>query len=228
MYPDGVPLDFDTVVESNLEREMDARGTYNKVLSILNNSNPERVLEIGSFPFVFTKKLIDNDFNVFGLDINIESKIMNTLRCDVELEKFPFPDNYFDFVLMMDVFEHLIRNPLHSIREINRVLKSNGRLVLSTPNFFALNNLISLFFTGRTKLNIANTLDIGRSSFGYMGHFREYTRNEMFDILNLCRFRIIDMYYVFGGERNNFLGYIVTKMLSFLRNEMVFVCEKKL
>ena len=75
-------------------------------------------------------------------------------------------------------------------------------------------------------MSVAKTLDEGTSVSGYMGHFREYTKNEMTEILNLCGFRVTDMYFVFGGERNNLLGYVVTKMFPSLRNEMVFVCKK--
>jgi len=175
---------------------------------------------------VFTKKLIDSDLSVTGVDINISSKKMNTFRCDIELEDLPFSSNSFGFVLMMDVFEHLIRDPLHSIRGTHKVLKKNGIFILTTPNFFSLHNLISLLFRGKTILSVAKTLDEGTSVSGYMGHFREYTKNEMTEILNLCGFRVTDMYFVFGGERNNLLGYVVTKMFPFLRNEMVFVCKK--
>lgn len=226
MYPDGVPFGFDNLVERNLERKMDSKATYDKVLLLLNEYKPESVLEIGSFPFVFTKKLIDNGFNVSGVDIKVSSKNMNTFRCDIELEDLPFSDNSFDFVLMMDVFEHLIRDPLRSVRGINEVLKNNGTFVITTPNFFALNNLISLLFRGKTVLSVGETLKVGRGSFGYMGHFREYTKNEMIEILNICGFRVTDMYFVFGVERNNLLGYVITKMFPFLRNEMIFVCKK--
>jgi SAM-dependent methyltransferase len=46
---------------------------------------------------------------------------------------FPFPDDTFDAVLFLDVIEHLeIRQPV--LREIRRVLRPAGRLLVSGPN----------------------------------------------------------------------------------------------
>lgn len=50
-----------------------------------------------------------------------------------------FPDEYFDAVSMFDVLEHLA-TPKEYMKEIRRVLKSDGVLVIETPNvdgFFA-------------------------------------------------------------------------------------------
>jgi SAM-dependent methyltransferase len=52
----------------------------------------------------------------------------------------PFPDNTFDTVVSWEVIEHIPKNQeLKMFSEINRVLKPEGKLYLSTPNrnFFA-------------------------------------------------------------------------------------------
>lgn len=53
-----------------------------------------------------------------------------------DAKKLPFPTAYFDRVLMFDVVEHLYPWELHeSLKEINRVLKPNGRFIVHTaPN----------------------------------------------------------------------------------------------
>ena len=43
------------------------------------------------------------------------------------------PDNYFDFVICFQVIEH-IKDSNFLLKEINRVLKNNGILIISTPN----------------------------------------------------------------------------------------------
>jgi len=55
------------------------------------------------------------------------------IKCDVNKDKFPFPNNYFDEVIAIALFEHLT-NPLNFLKESYRVLKKNGKLILITDN----------------------------------------------------------------------------------------------
>lgn len=48
----------------------------------------------------------------------------------------PFPDNYFDICFSLYVLEHLVY-PEKGLREMMRVVKSNGSLVLVFPDFVA-------------------------------------------------------------------------------------------
>ncbi|MDD5529889.1 MAG: methyltransferase domain-containing protein [bacterium] len=57
---------------------------------------------------------------------NLEFKVMNA-------EKLSFPDKIFDVVVSFEVVEHL-ENPEMYLSEIKRVLKTDGILIISTPN----------------------------------------------------------------------------------------------
>jgi len=56
--------------------------------------------------------------------------------CRADAKRLPFPDNYFNRVLMFDVVEHLFPWELHqTMLEIHRVLKVDGRFIIHTaPN----------------------------------------------------------------------------------------------
>jgi cyclopropane fatty-acyl-phospholipid synthase-like methyltransferase len=56
--------------------------------------------------------------------------------CRADAKQLPFPDSYFDRVLMFDVVEHLYPWELHqTMLEIHRVLKVDGRFIIHTaPN----------------------------------------------------------------------------------------------
>jgi SAM-dependent methyltransferase len=143
-----------------------------------------RVLEIGSYPFKRTKDLMDMGYDVSGVDLNHCHFQFNIKRCDIELEKLPHFDNSFDFVLMMQVLEHLGRNPVFALKEIYRVLKPQGSLFLTTPNFFSLSNIKHLIIKLKPKDN-SFMIDTN-----YTGHIHIYTRNELKDLLELCGFTV--------------------------------------
>jgi len=59
---------------------------------------------------------------------------MNKLRSyRADLEDLPFINDYFDFVFCSEVIEHL-NNPQQALSEINRVLKDQGILLITTPS----------------------------------------------------------------------------------------------
>lgn len=56
------------------------------------------------------------------------------MMADAERERLPVADGWADAVVMLQVLEHFAVDPMHALWEANRVLKTGGRLVLSTPN----------------------------------------------------------------------------------------------
>jgi SAM-dependent methyltransferase len=82
-------------------------------------------------------------YNVSAIDLDpsrirkgVKNKIKETVHCDIERESMPYDDDIFDAVLLAEVFEHLSVDPLHALSEIRRILKPNGKLVLTTPNHY--------------------------------------------------------------------------------------------
>jgi len=74
--------------------------------------------------------------NVIGVDIQDKAKPRNykeVYRINLNKEKLPFKDASFDGVVAGEVIEH-VENPSLLLREINRVLKKNCKLIISTPN----------------------------------------------------------------------------------------------
>jgi SAM-dependent methyltransferase len=69
--------------------------------------------------------------NVISVDMDPRRK--PTLVADAC--RLPFPDNTFDAAFALEVLEH-IPTPEVAVRELARVLKPGGRLVVSTPFFF--------------------------------------------------------------------------------------------
>jgi SAM-dependent methyltransferase len=100
---------------------------------------------------------------------------------NVEADRFPYPDDAFDVVLFCEIIEHMVNDPLVALREIRRVLRPGGRLVLSTPNVNRLEN-VARMIAG------ANIYDPYSGYGPYGRHNREYNKHELNLLLRFCGF----------------------------------------
>lgn len=70
----------------------------------------------------------------YGTDfIDIYPSRKEVIKCNLQIEKFPFKNNSFDEVYGRSIFEHL-KNPGKFIDECKRVLKKRGKLIIITDN----------------------------------------------------------------------------------------------
>jgi SAM-dependent methyltransferase len=102
---------------------------------------------------------------------------------NVEEDEFPFADGQFDLVLFCETIEHLLHDPLHALREIARVLRPGGALVLTTPNVCRLENVTRLL----AGLNVHDQYS-GHGPYGR--HNREFTRQELELLLRHAGFEV--------------------------------------
>ena len=80
------------------------------------------------------KKYIDNSNNYKGLDVAESGHSPLDKNYDVlwDKKKLPFENDVFDIVLMTEVLEH-VENVDITLREINRVLKIGGSILVTVP-----------------------------------------------------------------------------------------------
>lgn len=111
-----------------------ALAQINKYVTIHNRT---RILDIGCGSGEFLSLLSTK--HKYGVDINQKSvkrarmSGINARVVDIESERLPYQNNYFDLVLCMEVFEHLFDLSL-LISEIKRVLKKGGHVYATVPN----------------------------------------------------------------------------------------------
>jgi len=48
-------------------------------------------------------------------------------------QEIPYPDNYFDYITMSQVFEH-IHDPIKLLKSFRRILKDDGQIIIGVPN----------------------------------------------------------------------------------------------
>ena len=195
------------------------------------------VLEIGSSPPILTRALHNFNFDVKGLDIDpsrfhdfIKKYNLKIIKCNIEIDVLPFKENEFDYILMNEVFEHLRIDLIHSFTQINKTLKNNGLLVLSTPNFLSLMGIFNLVFRRRARSLIYDEFS-KLSDLGHMGHIREYTVNEIIIFLSHFDMYPLKVYYrgsyIHGSFLKKFIFNTIFRILPFTRPYFTIVFRKK-
>jgi len=125
-------------VDAAIIRESRLRAAEAQVGLIRRYGNGTRLLDIGcgegfflfnasKFGYVTKGVELSQDAvayarKEFGLDVEVKS-----------LEELRFSENHFDVVTMWQVLEHLLY-PLTTLKEIHRILKPGGMLVITTPD----------------------------------------------------------------------------------------------
>ena len=121
-----------------------------------------------------------------GLDLLKNTGIEVVNQDFWENKTLPFGSDLFDSVTIFDVTEHLPGSPLYLFREINRVLKPGGRIILGGPN--------SVYILRRIRLLLGNNPYIyfyDWISDRYYSHYREYSKNEQIELLKMTGFKDI-------------------------------------
>jgi SAM-dependent methyltransferase len=106
---------------------------------------------------------------------------------NIEKDPFPFASESLDIVLFCEIIEHLLNDPCRVLREIRRVLRNGGTLVLTTPNVCRLENVARMI----AGVNIYDPYS-GHGPYGR--HNREYSKHELFLLLDYLGFTIEEMF----------------------------------
>jgi 2-polyprenyl-3-methyl-5-hydroxy-6-metoxy-1,4-benzoquinol methylase len=121
-----------------------------KVVRALAKTPPGRLLDVGYSAGGFADALVGAGWDCTGLDINQRRHPrIRIIQCDLN-EGFPVETGGYDLVTAGEIIEHMIDESAF-LSECHRVLKPNGRLVLTTPNLSYLVNRF-LVFAGRPPM----------------------------------------------------------------------------
>lgn len=152
------------------------------------------ILDVGCYPYHIGKALETLGHFVYGISSKHEPvKKENVAILNIEKDEFPYKDDFFDLVLFNEVIEHLSQSPVIPLKEIYRVTKKEGYLMVTTPNIVRSINRLKLFL-GKT---IMYPLDVffeneGRGNNIYHRHNREYTLDEVLELLTKTSWKIIE------------------------------------
>lgn len=122
---------------------------YDKTLDFFAQQKNGKLLDIGCGDGELSGWLQTQGHNVTGMDINDRRKVQVPFnQCDINVERFPFKDKTFDYIVCNMVMEH-IQNPGRIIGEMKRVVKDNGLLFITIPNINSLPTKIYFLLTSQ-------------------------------------------------------------------------------
>lgn len=139
-------------------------------------TQPIKVLEIGC-ACGGTLLQIKNTYPqaiLYGIELNEQAsasarQFADVIAADIEKAVLPYPEEFFDYIILADVLEHL-ENPWRALENIKRYLQQGGQILASIPNvmhFSVLRNLLQ----GNWIYEAAGILD--------KTHLRFFTLNQI-------------------------------------------------
>jgi SAM-dependent methyltransferase len=112
------------------------------------------------------------------------SKKIFLKRVDVE-DGLPFSNDSFDMVTCVAVLEHLF-NPEKAVREMSRVLRRGGYLIVGVPNIAWFPRRLALLFGFRPRTSWAEGWDGGHLNYFTLRDLKELLKNLGFEIIKVC------------------------------------------
>ncbi|HEV8643042.1 MAG TPA: class I SAM-dependent methyltransferase [Methylomirabilota bacterium] len=100
---------------------------------------------------------------------------------DLNCGALPYRSGAFDWATCLEVIEHVV-DPLQLLRELHRVLRPAGRLILTTPNIRYFRNVARLVWRGEFPHTTTDTFVWGG------GHLHYFTRRDLSGLLVMAGF----------------------------------------
>ena len=147
------------------------------IISNFKLKSNDKFLEPGFGRGEFLNEFSNLGLDCYGIDISrnagslSEKKIKIKTGINVEHDKWPFPDNYFDCIYSKSLMEHL-ENPQKYLNEAKRVLKPGGKILCLIPDWEA---NYQIYYDDHT-------------------HVKPFTRVSLRDILRMTDYKSINVY----------------------------------
>jgi SAM-dependent methyltransferase len=163
------------------------------VLLDLGCSDGSLTVEIARVVGASVTYCVDIDVNALGVAL---ARGLKTSVADLSRDRIPLPDNSVDLAVSLEVIEHLL-NPDNMLREVYRVLREGGYLLITTPNLASwVNRLVMLL--GYQPYNCEVSTEIlagvpwrGRTFAKPAGHIRPFTLRALKELLAYHGFKVI-------------------------------------
>lgn len=114
-----------------------------------------------------------------------EGEEFTLYNANLEHECLPMEDEQYDFVLAPEILEHMPVDPMGFMQELNRITKTGGRLLLTTPNVSCIENIFRILWR-----QVPNTYYYYRSGRHADRHNLEYGPDLLMQLMQNCGFDV--------------------------------------
>jgi 2-polyprenyl-3-methyl-5-hydroxy-6-metoxy-1,4-benzoquinol methylase len=128
------------VYRDYLNEELFRSNLFKAKIELLDKYFPEQgnVLDIGCATGLFLMLMRERNYKVYGIEISDFAAALAKTKHRInvfhgDMLGTHFGDGFFDLITLWDVLEHLL-DPKDTLREIHRVLKNSGLLLIETLN----------------------------------------------------------------------------------------------
>lgn len=186
----------------------------------------KKILEIGCGSGLTLNKIRNsyNNVQVIGVDLYAENIINDVNVIKDSLENFIKQNKLddFDFILILDVLEHLI-DPWDILIKINENIKSKTKLIVSLPNVSDFIFIKKLLFKNKFEYT-------SRGGIFDQTHLRFFTINDMRCMFDVTSFKILSesSNYLHNKSFRKILHYLTFGFFNrFYTLQYFFILSKK-
>ncbi len=169
-----------------------------RCLGLFDEYKCGKVLDIGCFDGFFTGLVGEKTgAELYGVELS-ETAAAKARKRGIKVEvanidgtRLPFKSEFFDAVFCSEVIEHIFETE-NLLKEIKRVLKPDGYLVMTVPNTGAWYNRLFLMF-GYLPTHVeasSNTYTGNPFMTEGAGHIRAFTKRALLELLKLTGFKV--------------------------------------
>lgn len=175
---------------------------------LIQRKSYQNILEIGPGYGLMSLVLLEqfHDINVDWVLLDADSARIAENACDfaVGLQKVKklFPDRIseiygsvekdcvinkkYDLIILTEVFEHFVLNPVFTMRKLVECLNEDGRIILTTPNWGKLH----IYQTWKDMPGVKDISDEEYKKLLEYGHSYQYDKGELIDIFDCAGLEI--------------------------------------
>lgn len=156
-----------------------------------------RILDFGCGPGVITRYLhgLRPDLQYYAVDVaDVSARLPEYVTFRQTQDEIPFVDNYFDFVIINQVLEHVV-NPLSIMKDVHRMLRKTGRCFVAVPSNRA------IFAIGDHNL------------YSDYGHVRAFSKTGLIRLFNDSGFTVMKTALLRNKKTLMITPYLILKSI---------------